>query len=196
MLRCLPGALDPGSPPGFESPDDVISWVRAVDWLIGADRAVVLHVDAEGRLTCVATGHSRLHYLGPLAKDAIATEALLCGAAAVLAVDVRQRLPPAGPSSVDRRRHRALRLHLAIHGVALLDTVIVSPAGGASVTGTLSYPLGGGLSWLQVHVPIERDPLGGSSWAHEDASAFPSGSLGVRDRVVRPTLWLASEPPD
>lgn len=195
MLRCLPGALDPGAPPEFGSPRDVTDWVRAVDWLVGADRAVVLHVDAEGRLTCVATSHSRLQYLGPMAKDAMAAEALQCGAAAVLAVDVRQKLPARGASSVDHRRHRALRLHLAIHGVALLDTVIIAPEGGLSVTGSLAYPLGSGLSWLRVHVPGQRMlPPGG--WTHEDAAAFPPGSARIRDAVDRPMLWLAEDLPD
>lgn len=195
MLRCLPGALDPGAPPVFNSPDDVTAWVRAVDWLVGADRAVVLHVDADCRLTCVATAQSRLQYLGPMAKDGLAAEALRCGAAAVLAVDARQKVPPSGPTSADRRRHRALRLHLAIHGVALLDTVIVAPTGGMSVTGSLGYPLGAGLSWLQVHVPRHRVLAGaGEGWAHEDAGAFPPGSARIRDGVTRPTLWLAKGP--
>lgn len=193
MLRCLPGALDPGAPPEFTSPDDVSSWIRAVDWLVDADRAIILHVDGTGRLTCVATGHSRLHYLGPLSHDAIAADALACDAAAVLAVDVRQKLPPAGPSSVDRRRHRNLRLHLASFAVALLDTVIVCPAGGLSVTGALNYPLGTSLSWLNVHVPCTPEGEPGR-WAHEPAAIFPPGSARAPDPLCRPTLWLASDP--
>lgn len=195
MLRSIPGALDPGAPPHFRSPEDVIAWIRGVDWLLGADRAVVLHVDAEGGLTCVASAHARLPHLGPLAKEALAADALQCRAAAVLAVDLRQKVPPSGPSAVDRRRHNGLRIDLAVHGVALLDTVIVASAGGVSVTGSLSYPLGLGLSWLRVHVPENRSPLAADGWAHEGADVFPPGSASVRD-VGRPTLWLAHRPPE
>jgi hypothetical protein len=194
MLRSVPGALDPGAPPRFRSPDQVIAWVRGVDWLLGADRAVVLHLDAEGGLTCVASAHARLQHLGPLAKEALAAEALQCGTAAVLAVDLRQKVPPSGPSTVDRRRHYALRTDLAVHGVALLDTVIVAPAGGVSVTGSLNYPLGLGLSWLRVHVPGERSPLAAGGWAHEDADHFPPASASVREGGGRPTLWLTQLP--
>ena len=196
MLRSIPGALDPGAPPVFCSPDDVIAWVRGVDWLIAADRAVVLHLDAEGRLSCVASAHPRLHHLGPVAKEALAAEALQCGAGAVLAVDLRQKVPPSGPSTVDRRRHDALRVDLAVHGVALLDTVIVAPAGGVSVTGSLNYPLGLGLSWLRVHVPSHRSALAAGGWAHEAADVFPPGSASVPATGSRPTLWLAHRPPE
>jgi hypothetical protein len=196
VLRSIPGALDPGAPPIFRSPDDVIAWVRGVDWLLGADRAVVLHLDAEGSLTCVASAHARLHHLGPMAKEALAAEALQCGSAAVLAVDLRQKIPASGPSVVDRRRHNALRIDLAVHGVALLDTVIVASEGGVSVTGSLNYPLGLGLSWLRVHVPGHRSPLAAGGWAHEAADAFPPGSASVPDPAGRPTLWLANRPPE
>lgn len=194
MLRSIPGALDPGAPPRFRSPDDVIAWVRGVDWLLGADRAVVLHLDAEGSLTCVASAHARLNHLGPLAKENLASEALQCEAAAVLAVDLRPKVPPSGPSVVDRRRHRALRIDLAVHGVALLDTVIVASTGGVSVTGSLSYPLGSSLSWLRVHVPAHRSAMSGGDWAHEAADVYPPGSASVRDPVDPPTLWLAPRP--
>lgn len=194
MLRCLPGALDPGAPPVFGSPDQVIAWVRAVEWLVGADRAVALHIDGEGRLTCVATAQSRFQYLGPFGREAMAIEAVECATTAVVAVDLRQRLPAKGPSSVDQRRHQALGLQFALHGVALLDTVIVTPSAGISVTGSLSYPLGAGLSWLQVHVPA-RPSIGlDGEWAHEDAGAFPPGSAALRNRIERPTLWLAPDP--
>lgn len=191
MLCSVPGVLDPGAPPSFHSPDDVIAWIRGVDWLVGADRAVILHVDADGCLTCVASAQARLHHLGPMAKEVLAAEALQCGTAAVLAVDVRQKAPAAGVSAVDRRRHNALRTDLAVHGVALLDTVIVASNGGMSVTGSLGYPLGLGLSWLQVHVPERQSPLAAGGWAHETAAGFPPGSASVRDAGGRPTLWLA-----
>lgn len=194
MLRSIPGALDPGAPPRFRSPDDVIAWIRAVDWLLGADRAVVLHLDAEGSLTCVATAHARLNHLGPLAKENLAAEALQCGTAALLAVDLRPKVPPSGPSVVDRRRHNALRIDLAVHGVALLDTVIVASTGGVSVTGSLSYPLGSSLSWLRVHVPAHRSEMAGGDWAHQTADAFPPGSARLRDPGGPPTLWLAPRP--
>lgn len=196
MLHSIPGVLDPGAPPIFGSPDDVIAWVRAVDWLLGAERAVLLHVDAEGRLTCVASAHARLRHLGPAAKEALAADALRCRAAAVLAVDLRQKVPPAGPSAIDRRRHHALRIDLAVHGVALVDTVIVAPLGGASVTGSLNYPLGLGLTWLRVHVPAASSPLAAVGWAHESADGFPPGSASVQDEQRRPTLWLADRPPE
>lgn len=196
MLRSVPGALDPGAPPTFRSSEDVIAWVRGVDWLLGANRAVVLHLDAEGRLTCVASAHQRLHHLGPLAKETLAAEALHCGTAAVLAVDLRQKVPPAGPSKVDRRRHDALRTDLAVHGVALVDTVIVTPSGGVSVNGSLTYPLGLGLSWLRVHVPRHPAPLAAGGWAHEAADGFPPASASVRNEDVPPTLWLARTPPE
>lgn len=193
MLRCIPGALNPGSPPQFTSPDDVTAWVRAVDWLVEASVAVVLHVDEDARLTCVATGHSRLQYLGPMAFDTIAGEAVECGASAVLAVDVRRRLPPRGVNNVDRNRHRQLRLRLAIHGVALLDTVVVSADGGLSVTGALAYPLGGDLSWLRVHLP-RRPHDSDEEWNHLNASHYPPASAAIRGKVSQPMLWIAPDP--
>ena len=189
MLRCLPGALDPGPAPQFDSPDDVVSWVRRVDWLVGAQRAIVLHLDADGRLTCVASGHSRLAYLGPLAHDEIAAEARACDAAAVVAVDVRRRVPVRGPVDTDRRRHHQLRLHLALLGVALLDTVIVASDGGVSVTGALSYPLGTNLSWLRVHLN-EQPTVGPDEWSHDDARLYPIGAAPVRPQA----LWAGDEP--
>jgi hypothetical protein len=194
MLRSVPGVLDPGAPPIFGGPEEVIGWVCGVDWLVAADRAIVLHVGADGRLSCVASAHSRLHHLGPLAKEALAREALQCGTSTVLAVDLRQKLPVSAPSTVDRRRHDTLRVDLAIHGVALLDTVIVAPSGGVSVTGSLSYPLGLGLSWLRVHVPSQHSPLSASAWAHQPAEAFPIGVPNLRQVVDRPTLLLAPRP--
>lgn len=186
MLRCLPTALDPGPRPTFSSPADVASWAVAVDWIVKGDRAVVLHLDAEGRLTCMATTHSRLYHIGSLAKDEMAREALACEAAAVVAVDVRIGLPSRGVTDTERRRHHSLRRHLAIHGVALLDTVIVAPGGGLSVTGVLSYPLGGGLSWLQIHVPRHTPAdYGDQAWSHQDAAV-----VAFRDGLVsRPMLW-------
>lgn len=193
MLRSIPGALDPGAPPKFSSPDDVIAWVRGVDWLVGADRAIVFHIDAEGALTCVASAPARLQHLGPLAKEALAGEALRCKTSAVLAVDLRPKVPPSAPSPADLRRHNSLRIDLAVHGVALLDTVIVAPDGGVSVTGCLAYPLGLGLSWLRVHVPgATSSPVEGG-WAHQTADEFPPESASVR-QVRRPTLWLADLP--
>lgn len=193
MMRCLPGSLDPGAPPLFTSPDDVVAWVRGVDWLLAADRAVLLHADEESRLTCVATSHSPLKHLGPTAKDAMVADAVECGAAAVLAVDVRPKLPPKAPSTIDHRRHRQLRQHLAVHGVFLLDTVIVTPEGGVSVTGPSAYPADSHPSWLQVHTPPRRSAPG-AAWAHEGASSLPPGSARVNDR--RPTLWLLRPPDD
>jgi hypothetical protein len=192
MMRSLPGSLDPGAPPLFASSDDVIAWVRAVDWLLAADRAVVLHVDDDRRLTCVATNHSRLKHLGPTAKDALVADALQCGASAVLAVDLRPKLSPTAPSTIDHRRHGQLRQDFAVHGLALLDTVIVTPDGGVSVTGSATYPVAGEPSWLLVHTPARR-PAPGAEWAHEDAAAFPLGSARIRDRGT--ALWLV-RPPD
>lgn len=194
MLRYLPGALDPGAPPVFHSPDDVTAWVRAVDWLVAADRAVVLHVDGNCQLTCVGTAPGRLQYLGPGAKEDVAAEALQCEAAGIIAVDLRKKLPASAPTGQDRRRHHALHVHLAVRCVALLDTVIVAPTGGVSVTGALCYPLGGGLSWLRVHVTRYR-LVGdvGAQWTHDDAGDFPPASARVRDADPRPTLWLAGD---
>jgi hypothetical protein len=192
MMRSLPGSLDPGAPPLFASPDDVIAWVRAVDWLLAADRAVVLHVDDDRRLTCVATNHSRLKHLGPTAKDALVADALRCGASAVLAVDLRPKLPPTAPSTIDHRRHGQLRQDFAVHGLALLDTVIVTPDGGVSITGSATYPVADEPSWLVVHTPARR-PAPGAEWAHEDAASFPPGSARIRDRGT--ALWLVG-PPD
>lgn len=195
MLRNIPGALDPGAPPLFNSPEDVTSWLRGVDWLIGADTGIVLHVNPEGRLTCVATADGRLQHLGPAGKEALASEAVECGAHAIIAVDIRRKVPPGGPCGNDRRRHAALRTHLAIRGVVLLDTVIVAPDGGSSVTHCLSYPLGETLSWLQVHVSPRRRDAAHTGWVHEGASSFPPGSARIRDGLTRPTLWLATEHP-
>lgn len=194
MLRRIPGALDPGAPPVFVSPEEVTAWVRAVDWLVGADSGLVLHLDPDGRLTCVATADGRLQHLGPLAKEALAGEAIECGAHAVVAIDVRRKVPPGGANLNDRRRHAALRVHLAIRGVVLLDTVIIAADGGVSVTGALSYPLGAALSWLQVHVSPHRASPGAMSWAHRGAEAYPPESARLRDAVARPALWLAADP--
>jgi hypothetical protein len=191
-MRSLPGSLDPGAPPLFASPVDVIAWVRAVDWLLGADRAVVLHVDDDRRLTCVASNHNRLKHLGPTAKDALVSDAQQCGASAVLAVDLRPKLPPTAPSTIDRRRHGQLRQHFAVHGVHLLDTVIVTPDGGVSVVGSPTYPAAGEPCWLQVHTP-QRRSAPGAEWAHEDATSFPPGSARIRDPGT--ALWLV-RPPD
>jgi hypothetical protein len=193
VLRKIPGALDPGAPPVFNSPQDVTDWVRGVDWLVGSESAIVLHVNAGGGLTCVAVADGRLQHLGPQGKEALALEALECGAHAVVAVDVRRHVPPAGASATDRRRHFSLRMHLAVRGVVLLDTVIVARDGGASVSGALSYPLGGSLSWLQVHVSTHRVARGTTGWAHDGAAAYPPGSARKRDGIGRPTLWLAAD---
>lgn len=193
MLRPLPGALDPGAPPEFHTPDDVIAWVRGVEWLVGSDRALILHVTLAGLLTCVATARTRLQHLGPVTTDAIAAEALACDTSAVLAVDVRPKLPPNGVSNVDRRRNLALRNDLAVHGIALLDTVIVTRSGGLSVTGALAFPLGGSTSWLQVHVPPARR-IAGDEWTHETAATYPPDAAKVYDLVSRPKLWLADDP--
>ena len=193
MMRSLPGSLDPGAPPLFASPNDVIAWVRGVDWLLTADRAVVLHVDDDRRLTCVATSHSWLKHLGPTAKDALVADALQCGASAVLAVDLRPKLPPTAPSTIDRRRHGQLRQHFAVHGVHLLDTVIVTPDGGVSVTGSATYPVAGDPCWLQGHSPAPRSAPG-AEWAHEGAISFPPGSARIRGRGT--ALWLLRPPDD
>jgi hypothetical protein len=195
MLRRLPGALDPGERPVLTCPEAAIAWIRAVDWLIAADRALVLHVDADGQLTCVASCWGRLAHLGPLSREAMAAEALACGALGVIAVDLRRKMPARAPTDVDRRRHLALRAHLAIYGVPLLDTIMVAVDGGASVTGVLSFPLGAAPSWLQIHTP-ERRPSGADwGWAHEDARAFLPGSVPATSGVViRPTLWSSSDP--
>ena len=191
MMRSLPGSLDPGAPPLFASPVDVIAWVRGVDWLLASDRAVVLHVDDDRRLTCVATSHSRLKHLGPSAKDALVADALQCGASAVLAVDLRPKLPPTAPSTIDRRRHGQLRQDFAVHGLALLDTVIVTPDGGVSVTGSPTYPVACDPSWLVLHTPARR-PAPGAEWAHEAATSFPPGSARLSD--LSTALWLVRRP--
>lgn len=172
-------------------PDDVIAWVRGVDWLLTADRAVVLHVDDDRRLTCVATNHWSLKHLGPRDKDALVADALQCGASAVLAVDVRPKLPPKAPSTIDQRRHRQLRQHFAVHGLTLLDTVIVTPDGGVSVTSSAAYPAGGEPSWLHVHTPARRSSPG-VEWAHDGAGPFPPGSARISDRGA--ALWLVRPP--
>ena len=120
-------------------------------------------------------------------------EAIECGAHALVAVDVRRKAPPAGATAADRRRHSSLRVHLAVRGVVLLDTVIVAGDGGASVSGSLTYPLGASLSWLQVHVSTHRVAPGSAGWAHDTAAVYPPGSVRKRDGVSRPKLWLAAE---
>lgn len=191
MLRCLPKALEPGPRPRFASPAEVVTWISSIDWIVDGDRAIVLHLDSGGNLTCLASAHSRLQYIGPLARDEMAAEALACEAAVVVAVDVRQRLPAKGVNDTERRRHHGLRRHLAVHGVALVDTVIVSTHGGLSVTGALTYPLGGGLSWLQVHVPSHPPgQYGERQWVHEDAALFPARA----PVLTRPALWGGGDP--
>ncbi|MBA2725629.1 MAG: hypothetical protein H0U53_06535 [Actinobacteria bacterium] len=193
MMRSLPGSLDPGAPPLFDSPGDVIAWVRGVDWLLATtERAVLLHIDDDRRLTCVATSHSLLKHLGPMAMDGLITDALQCRAGAVLAVEIRPKLPPTAPSRIDLRRHQQLRRHFAVHGLALLDTVIVTPEGGVSVTGSATYPAGTEPCWLQVHTPAPRSGSGGGR-SHEEASSFPPGGTRIADRGA--ALWLV-RPPD
>jgi hypothetical protein len=195
MLRRLPAALDPGARPVLTCPDDAIAWIRSVDWLVAADRALILHVDADGQLTCVASCWGRLAHLGPLSREAMASEALGCGALGVIAVDLRRRVPARAPAEADRRRHLLLRAHLAMFGVPLLDTIIVAAEGGASVTGVLTFPLGPAGSWLQVHLP-ERRPSGAAwGWAHDEAAAFlPAPAPSDSGVVVRPSLWSVSDP--
>jgi hypothetical protein len=176
-------------------PEAAIAWVRSVEWLVAADRAVVLHVGADAQLTCVASCWGRLSHLGPLSRDAMAAEAAECGASGVIAVDLRPKMPARSPSDGDRRRHRLLRAHLALHGVAVLDTVLVAPEGGASVTGVLTFPLDKRLSWLQVHTPESRPAGADGEWSHEDAASFlPRGDSSRAGEVIRPPLWGALDP--
>lgn len=176
MLRSLPGALDPGPRPTFCTPADVMSWAGAVDWIVNGQRNLVLHLDGAGRPTCVAVRHHRHgHYVGtlngPPAGVDLAAGALACDAASVVVLNVRRRLPANGITETDRRRHRELHRELAVLGVALLDTVIVTPAGSLSVTDVVNYPAAVGPSWLQIHVPLSSlDDGSPSSWAYEEAA--------------------------
>jgi hypothetical protein len=190
MLRSIPSALDPGPRPTFTAPVDVIAWLLSVDWLIRADRALVLHVGTIGELTCVASCWGRLQHLGALSWDGMAHDAAECDAAGVVVVDVRRRPPARVPSEADRRLHQALRTRLAISAVALLDTVVAWPGGGASVTEALTFPLPSQPSWLSIHLPGTSVPTPGWEWSHEDASGFPTSPGGRPDAVVlRPELW-------
>lgn len=182
MLRSVPRALDPGALPVFTCPQDVIDWVRAVDWLTYGDRSVVLHLDDMGRLSCVATTPGRLQDLSVLSRDRIAAETLDCGTSSAIGVDIRSRLPTKGPTEQDRRRHQTLRVHLAAHGVALLDTVIVAPAGGVSVTGALTPGLQTEPGGLRMHVPV-RPQMPPVSPEQESASGYPPV------RLLTPTPW-------
>lgn len=203
MLRSLPGLLDPGVAPVLDSPDEASGWVRGVEWLIRSQgRGILLHVDETALLTCVAVANHLLKHLGPQAKDAMIHDALHCGCAAVVAVDVRRKVPPNGVSSVDRRLHEALRNEFALHCVVLLDTVIVAPTGGLSVTGSLRYVIAASPSWLQIHIPERRAGL--DEWSHESAAGIVPGRTG--DAVVSllkaprdgsgPSGRPSSRPPD
>lgn len=172
------------------SPEDAIAWVRSVEWLLYANRAVLLHLDDETRLSCIATGQGRLQWLGPVTCDAWAVDALECQAAAVLAVDLRPKLTPKSPSTIDARRHRQLWQRLAPYGVALLDTIIVTPDAGVSVTGMAAYPSGTEPSWLRVHSPLRRQGSGMVP-THENASSLPANAAPSGD--VRKRLWVVPE---
>jgi hypothetical protein len=173
----------------MSGPAEVIAWVLSVDWLLASDRALALHVGSAGELTCVGSCWGRFGQIGRLAEDGLAADAIDCGASGIIAVDVRRRLPARCPSEADHRRLRSLRSHLALHGVAVLDLVIVGEGGGLSVSGALAFPLQGGEPWLHVHAPGPPEiPPWSRPWAHEDVTGFVPNATG-HDVVVCPGFW-------
>jgi hypothetical protein len=152
MLRHVPHLLTPGDQPHLHSAQATIDWATSLEWIVQTPRTIALHLDAEARLTCIAPCTEKLSYLGPLSRDVLAGQALDCQAAAVILVDVRRRITPAAPTAADRAAHRSCQAQLAVHGVALLDTIIVAPGNGVSVPGADAYTVDGRPSWLQVHV--------------------------------------------
>jgi hypothetical protein len=192
-MRRLPGYLEPGDAPVLASPDDVIAWVQAVDWLVASERAILLHLDADSRLTCVASAHGRFQWIGLAVADAWAFDALECAATAVVAVDLRPKLTPKSPSTVDLRRHRKLWHHLALYGVALIDSVLVTPDEGVSVTRLTSYPSGIDPSWLQLHSPRPWQAPGIEA-THESAASVLASPQRFKEGRKKP--FRVVPPPD